>query len=190
MWNIRVARIAIFLLACTATGFAQSSEGSPAQAQESSAAKPADTSQGQAQQPLVPQHPITEEELLSKFPPQPVRARRQVHQIPCWKQAGIAPQMVNERWRIEDRGRIKIAGACSDPALSAEKKHDRIQQINAETDQEIANLIPAKQLQAFKACQLEREKSRPKLVAEKQLGPCGGVIPATASNTEVHQHGH
>src|SRR5207248_2612895 len=65
-------------------------------------------------------------------------------------------------------------------ALTAEKKREKIQEINAETEQEIAKIIPAKQLEAFKACQAERDQENAKrqgAKGQKELGPCGGVIP-------------
>jgi hypothetical protein len=106
----------------------------------------------------------------------------------CWKQAGISPEQVNQRWHIEDRGKARIAGVCSDASTSAEQKRAKIDEINAETDQEVANLIPANQLQAFKSCQAELDKKRPKTPGEKELGPCGGVISQSAPAASDHTH--
>lgn len=95
--------------------------------------------------------------------------------------------MVNERWQIEERGKSKITAACTDPTLSASQRADKIQKINAETDEEVASLIPSKQLQAFKACQAEADKSQPK--PAKDLGPCGNIIvPPPAKGEHDHMH--
>src|SRR6184192_370987 len=113
-----------------------------------------------------------------------------LRQTPCWRLAGIAPQMVNQRWRIEDNAKGKISAVCTDPALTAEKKREKIQEINAETEQEIAKIIPAKQLEAVKECEAERDQERAKrqgAKTQKELGPCGGVIPA---QPEVPKHSH
>lgn len=115
-------------------------------------------------------------------------ARRHARPVSCWKQAGIAPNLVNEHWKIEDQSKAKIAAVCTDPALSPQQRHDKISQIDSETDKEIAQLIPAKQLEMYKSCRAELDKDRPK--PSRELGPCGGVIPATASTAEGHQHGH
>ena len=119
----------------------------------------------------------------------PPRPRRQT---PCWRLAGIAPALVNQRWHIEDNAKGKIGAVCTDPTLAAEKKREKIQEINEQTEQEIAKIIPAKQLEAFKACQTERDQEKAKLQAakgEKELGPCGGTIPKQ-SGTSQHTHEH
>ena len=119
----------------------------------------------------------------------PARPRRQT---PCWRLAGIPSALVNQRWHIEDNAKGKIGAVCTDPTLSAEKKRAKIQEINEQTEQEIAKIIPAKQLETFKACETERDQEKAKLQAargEKELGPCGGVIPAQPG-TSQHPHEH
>jgi len=114
------------------------------------------------------------------------------HQPPCWREAGITPDMVNQRWHIEDEGKTKISAVCTDPSLSAEKRLAKIHEIQQQTDTEIAKLIPEKQLTAFKACQAERDKqkaSHASKTPEKELGPCGGVIPSSSSMAG-HEHNH
>jgi len=121
----------------------------------------------------------------------PRRASAQ-RQTPCWRQAGIAPELVNQRWHIEDNAKGKIGVVCADPALTAEKKREKIQEINAQTEQEIAKIIPAKQLEAFKACQAERDQEKakhPGAKAQKELGPCGGVMPGEPGMPQ-HPHEH
>ena len=116
------------------------------------------------------------------------RARR----VPtCWRQAGISPSVVNERWHIEDSAKAKISTVCTDSSLSAEQRLAKIHDIHQETDAEIAKLIPAKQLSVFKACEAERDKqnaSRAGKPAEKELGPCGGVIPSSGMSGHEHEH--
>ena len=122
-------------------------------------------------------------------PASPRRASSQ-RQTPCWRLAGISPEMINKRWHIEDNAKGKISVVCTDPALNAEKKHEKIQEINGQTEQEIAKIIPAKQLEAFKSCQAERDQEQAKrrgANGQKELGPCGGIIPAEAENPS-HQH--
>jgi hypothetical protein len=116
------------------------------------------------------------------------RARRQPT---CWREAGISPGMVNQRWQIEDNAKAKISAICTDSSLSAEQRLAKIHEIHQETDAEIAKLIPEKQLSAFKACQAERDKqnaSRAGKPAEKELGPCGGVIPSSGMSGHEHEH--
>jgi hypothetical protein len=96
---------------------------------------------------------------------------------------------VNQRWHIEDNAKGKINAVCTDPALTAEKRREKIREINGQTDQEIAKIIPAKQLEAFNTCQAERDQEKAKRQAkgQKELGPCGGVIPAQPE-APSHQH--
>ena len=118
--------------------------------------------------------------------------RAQRYGAPCWRQAGMTADMVNQRWKIEDQQKVKVAQVCAEPSTSAEQKHDKIEQIQADTDRAIGQLIPTKELAAFNKCQAEREQNSPKPVNQKQLGPCGGVIPtsvaADATTAPDHRH--
>ena len=123
---------------------------------------------------------------------QPVPHRARV-QVPCWKQAGMTPDMVNRRWELEDQQKVRIAQVCAEPSTSAQQKHDKIEQIHADTDGSLAQLIPVKELKAFNKCQAEVDQRRPKAPGKKELGPCGGVIPASAADgtttpTADHRH--
>ena len=114
------------------------------------------------------------------------------HVTPCWRQAGMTPDMVNQRWYIEDQQKLKIAQVCAEPTTSAQQKHDKIEQIHADTGRSITQLIPAKELAAFNKCQAEVDQRRPKLAGQKEVGPCGGIIPdavsADASTASEHRH--
>jgi hypothetical protein len=125
----------------------------------------------------------------SASPGAPARRRpRRVATVPCWRQAGLTADMVNQRWKIEDQGKTKIEAVCNNTLTSAQQKHTRIEEIHAETDQEIAKLIPSKELQAFNSCQAELDKKRPK--PAKELGPCGGVLPSTEATHDGMDHEH
>jgi len=120
------------------------------------------------------------------------RLQARVSGTACWKQAGMTPDMVNQRWKIEDQQKTEIAQVCNEPSTSPQQKHDRIEQIHAETDHAIAQLIPSRELSAFNRCQAELESSRPKPAGQKELGPCGGAIPASKSaepaDSAPHRH--
>ena len=122
---------------------------------------------------------------------QPVYHRARVG-TPCWKQAGMTADMVNRRWHIEDEQKVKIARVCTKPSTSAQQKHDKINQIHLETDQTLAHLIPAKKLATFNKCQAEVDQRRPKTAGQKELGPCGGTIPASVAvdGTPAPEHRH
>ncbi|HKN34107.1 MAG TPA: hypothetical protein VJX16_12790 [Terriglobales bacterium] len=122
------------------------------------------------------------------FPPP--HSAHPVRQTLCWRQAGISPAAMNQRWKIQDNAKGRISEVCTEATLTPEKKRDRIRQINQETEQEIAKIIPAKQLDAFKACQAEQDREKAKHLgkaAAKELGPCGGIIPEQPAAPE-HSH--
>src|SRR5215470_2145790 len=110
--------------------------------------------------------------------------------IPCWRQAGITPDMVNQRWHIEDEQKVKIAQVCAEPSTSAQQKHEKIDQIHADTDRAMGHLIPAKELAAFNKCQADLDQRFPKTAGQKELGPCGGVIPDSSSTDVAAAPGH
>lgn len=143
---------------------------------------------GDAQQPAAQgseqAQPSNTTDQPQEAPPTAAQSTRPKHQSPCWRVAGIAPEMVNQRWKIEDDAKSKISGVCSDPSLGPDQKLSKIHEINAQTDEAITRLIPSSQLSAFKQCQAERKNeksSRTSHTPHKELGPCGGVIPSSSS---------
>jgi hypothetical protein len=100
------------------------------------------------------------------------RAHRRSHPAPCWRQAGLTPAI------------------CTEPSTSAQQKHDKIEQIQVETDQAIARLIPTKERKTFDQCQAEVERSKPHPAGEKELGPCGGIIPKDEMSNSAEEHSH
>ena len=177
LWPVVLLVLALPLLA-------QSAQNAPTTPPEQSSPQtsPAETSPQAPAEPAQPQ-------------PAPPGARtvRPGRQVVCWRDAGISPKMVNQRWQIEDNAKAKIAAVCSDDALTSEKKRDKLRRIDEQTEQEIAKIIPAKQLKAFKACQAVRDRENaqlPRRTPQKELGPCGGVIPAQPSAAPPHGHQH
>jgi hypothetical protein len=149
---------------------------------------------GDAQQPAAQgseqAEPSNTTDQPQAAPPPATSSAHPKHQTPCWRVAGIAPEMVNQRWKIEDDAKSKIGGVCNDPSLGPDQKLSKIHEINAQTDEAISRLIPSSQLSAFKQCQAERKNekaSRPSHTPQKELGPCGGVIPSSSSAVS-HDH--
>lgn len=182
MRGLKIGVFAMLALPITVSVVAHSLGSAPTdQSRHSSPQTPTAQSPSQAPSESAKPQPV---------PPGPLRPTSQ-RQAPCWRLAGIAPEMVNQRWHIEDNAKGKIHTVCVDPTLTAEKKRAKIQEINEQTEQEIAKIIPAKQLEAFKACQAERDQEkakRPGATAQKLLGPCGGAIPAQSDTPHPHEH--
>jgi hypothetical protein len=105
----------------------------------------------------------------------------------------MSAQMVNQRWKIKDQEKNKIELVCNETSTSAQQKHDKIEGIHEETAAEIAKFIPLKELREFNKCEAALESSRPKKAGQKEVGPCGGVIPADHLPTDdatSHQQSH
>jgi len=143
--------------------------------------------EGDAQQPAAQgseqAQPSNNQDQPQDAPPADTSTRPN-HQTPCWRVAGISPEMVNQRWKIEDDAKTKISGVCNDPPLGPDQKHSKINEIKAQADEAITRLIPSSQLSAFRQCQAERKNDKPSRrsrTPQKELGPCGGVIPSSSS---------
>ena len=121
----------------------------------------------------------------------PLRQPPPQTQRTCWGEAGITPDKINEQWKIQDAGKVKISGVCSDPKLTAAQRVEKIHSINEETDKEIARLIPTKQLSVYKSCEAQREavaKAKARGPQPKELGPCGGAVPSNSKDHGSHDH--
>jgi hypothetical protein len=174
-----VRLVLLFALAVPSLVSAQDTPASPPQEQNS-------------QQPPAEASPQNQPAQPQPGTPRSHPYRR--HEPPCWRQAGIAPEMVNQRWKIEDDAKTQINAVCSDPTLGPQQKTEKIHEINNDRDEQITRLIPANQLTAFNACQAKREQEMAERMGKtaappktKELGPCGGVMPAS-TGAPAHQH--
>jgi hypothetical protein len=184
--SMRISRYRVWtavLLGLFFVALAQSAQSAPATSPEQSFAQipPSETSARTFDETEAPKP-------AAAAAPTVRRPRR----VLCWREAGISPKLVNQRWQIEADAKAKIGGACSDDSLTPERKRDKVRQIDAETEREIAKIIPAEQLAAFKGCQAEHDwekAQRAGSTPRKELGPCGGVIPAQ-TGAPPHSHDH
>ena len=175
MANLRNGYVGLLLLTFCSLGIAQTT--------------PADADSGKSSQPAAQSaEPASDADAAPDDGA--ARAHRRAHSAPCWRQAGLSPEMVNQRWKLEDEQKSKIAAVCTEPSTSAQQKHDKIEQIQVETDQAIARLIPSKERKTFDQCQAELERSKPHPASEKELGPCGGTIPKDEMSNGAEEHSH
>ena len=175
MANPRIGYIGLLLLTLCSLGVAQST--------------PSDPNSGNTSQPAAQSAEPAPDADAGPDDGAP-RAHRRAHPAPCWRQAGLTPDMVNQRWKLQDQEKSRIAAVCSEPSTSAQQKHDKIEQIQVETDQAIARLIPTKDRKIFDQCQAEVERSKPHPAGEKELGPCGGIIPKEEMSNGAEEHSH
>jgi hypothetical protein len=174
MANLKIGYLGLLLLTFCSLGIAQST--------------PVDANSGKASQPEAQSAEPTSDVGVQQDGA--VRAPRRARPTPCWRQAGLTPEMVNQRWKLEDEKKSKIAAVCTGPSTSAQQKHDKIEQIQVETDQAIARLIPTKERKTFDQCKAELERSKPHPAGQKELGPCGGIIPEDQMSNGAEEHSH
>jgi hypothetical protein len=176
MQSLRNIFCGLFFVALAVAGFAQSSEMQQPAAPQAAA---------------TPQTPAATGEPALSQPLSTHAKRMRAERGPqCWRLAGITPDMMNQRWKINDEAQVKVSQVCADPTLSPEKRQDKIHEIDEQRDKEIAHLIPAKELESYRSCQAKRDAERPANPDEKKLGPCGGVIPASAAHDSHDAHDH
>src|SRR5438309_7733088 len=137
MANPRITYVGLLLLTFSSLGLAQYTQ--------------ADANSGKASQPAAKSAEPSSD--ANAAPNAAVGVRRRAHATPCWRQAGLTPDMVNERWKVEDEKKGKIAAVCTEASTSAQQKHEKIEQIDVETDAALARLIPAKERKIFDQCQ-------------------------------------
>ena len=98
-------------------------------------------------------------------------------QTPCWQQAGISKEAMEQRRNLEQEAKSQIAAVCSDTALTAEQKREKIKAIHQQTQQQVQGLITQQQQEALKSCQASRQGAHPGNGGGPHpgagMGPCG-----------------
>lgn len=98
-------------------------------------------------------------------------------QPPCWQQAGISKQIMEQRKDLEQQAKSQVAAVCADTSLNAQQKREKIKAIHQQTMQQVQALITTQQQDALKSCQASRKEAQsengggPHPGAGK--GPCG-----------------
>jgi hypothetical protein len=101
--------------------------------------------------PLLAQTPV---------PVRPIAPGTRVRQEPCWEQAGVSKAAMEQRRGIERSTRSQVEGVCADSALTAQQKHEKIQEIREHARQETEALVSPQQQEAIKSCQEGRATGR------------------------------
>jgi hypothetical protein len=100
---------------------------------------------------------------------------------PCWEQAGVPKQAMEQRRSIEQSARTQIQAVCMDTSMTPQQKHEKIRSIHEQTQQQLQGLFTAQQQETLKACQAARRggQSAP-MPHGGGRGPCGEELPAPA----------
>jgi hypothetical protein len=124
------------------------------------------------------------------------------HKPPCWQQAGISKEAMEQRRAIEQNIRTQVESVCADTSLTPQQKHAKIKELRQQGRQQIESIITPQQQEELKACNTERNAGRSASSGPRPgasgLGPCGETASAPAqgnrgdnpagNNTEPKQH--
>ncbi len=113
--------------------------------------------------------------------PGPVARGAQVHQPPCWQEAGISKSAMEQRQAIQRRTKAEVEAVCAETSLTPQQRQQRIRQIHEQAKQELDALASPQQMEALKSCQMSRNHGGGHPVGHPVAGgghgPCG-ELPA------------
>jgi hypothetical protein len=108
-------------------------------------------------------------------------------QPPCWQQAGISKDVLQQRHNLEQAARSQIASVCADTSLSPQQKREKIREIHQQTQQQVQALMTPQQQEALKSCQAARNGEHggaPHPHAGGGMGPCGETPSGTSPQSK------
>lgn len=77
-------------------------------------------------------------------------------QEPCWKVAGISPDVIARRRAIAQETQSRVRQICADSSLSDQQKRQEIRRVRQAANEESQNLATPEQRAAVKQCNQER----------------------------------
>lgn len=75
---------------------------------------------------------------------------------PCWKVAGISPDVIARRRAITQETQARVRQICADSSLSDQQKRQEIRRVRQAASAESQNLVTPEQRAAVKQCNQER----------------------------------
>lgn len=75
---------------------------------------------------------------------------------PCWKVAGISPDVIARRRAIAQETQARVRQICADSSLSDQQKRQEIRRVRQAASEESQNLVTPEQRAAVKQCNQER----------------------------------
>jgi hypothetical protein len=116
--------------------------------------------------------------------------RVQVHQEPCWQQAGISKDVIDQRQAVELDTHSQIQAVCADSSLTDPQKKQKIHEIHQESKQKVAGLMTEQQQQELQSCQKERAANHPAPAGTQPGGggPCANMASSGSNNTGAPQN--
>jgi hypothetical protein len=111
------------------------------------------------------------------YPPRGTTATRPGRKQPCWEVAGISQSAMQQHRQIEETTRSQIESVCSDSALAAPQKQQKIQSLRQQAKQQAESVISSSQQEALRSCRAQRGEA-PHVGGMHSGGPCGETAPS------------
>jgi len=78
------------------------------------------------------------------------------HQTPCWKQAGIPQNVMEQHRSIEQNIHSQVQAVCNDASLSDQQKREKIRDIRKAGHEQMEGLLTADQRSKLESCRASR----------------------------------
>jgi hypothetical protein len=93
---------------------------------------------------------------------------------PCWQQAGVSRSALEQRHQIAAQMHQQIESVCHNSSLTAQQRHQQIQQIREQAQSRMSGLVSPSQMQSIKSCRAQRGESvGGGMHHGSGMGPCG-----------------
>ena len=102
---------------------------------------------------------------------------------PCWQQAGVSRSAIEQRHQIAAQMHQQIESVCHNSSLTAQQRHQQIQQIREQARSRMNGLVSPGQMQTIRSCRAQRGIGGGGGFHGSGMGPCG-EMPGMKSNTK------
>ena len=103
---------------------------------------------------------------------------------PCWQQAGVSRSAIEQRHQIAAQMHQQIESVCHNSSLTAQQRHQQIQQIREQAQSRMNGLVSPGQMQSIRSCRAQRGIAGGGGFHGSGMGPCG-EMPGMRGNTKA-----
>ncbi len=93
-------------------------------------------------------------------------------QQPCWQQAGVSRSALQQRRQVAEIMHQQIESVCANTSLTAQQRHQQIQQIREQAQSRMNGLVSQSQMESIRSCRAQRGHSAG-IPHGSGMGPCG-----------------
>lgn len=93
-------------------------------------------------------------------------------QQPCWQQAGVSRSALQQRRQVAESMHQQIESVCANTSLTAQQRHQQIQQIREQAQSRMNGLVSQSQMESIRSCRAQRGHSAG-IPHGSGMGPCG-----------------